>query len=258
MRTRIFGYHEDPWPDVSFEVRVTDTLGVSGGLPDCRSESHIDVDKGWLHYVELGLANLFYFFLDAAWMFAGEQFEIPGPPRPPRLGGAGCTGAALTPSQDIPLRGGNKAAFRYRRMEVSDGGIFAGGQALLVPREPTVWIVGIAQWAADVDDTTVRARYFLRTDDLRGVLQMIWTADGNVEAPTEAATFVTFDIEGAVVGTVLRKLISVRVADQDGLTAEATREVEIYVQDIADEDVPPACRAKPWLPVCGERFRDEP
>jgi hypothetical protein len=45
--------------------------------------------------------------------------------------------------------------------------------------------------------------------------------------------------------------VAVRVTDRDGLTARSEALVRIHVTD-PDDDIPPICRKKPWLPQCQE------
>jgi hypothetical protein len=59
--TRITGYHETPWPDVSFEVKLTDTFGVAGQHDDnpidnnilVESTSSLDIDTSLFNWLAL-------------------------------------------------------------------------------------------------------------------------------------------------------------------------------------------------------------
>ncbi|MGH9194192.1 MAG: hypothetical protein ACRD1T_00450 [Acidimicrobiia bacterium] len=160
------------------------------------------------------------------------------------------------PAGDVYFPSGLKVTLIYNRLQVSSGGLFGGGYYLFVPRTPSAEIVGPSYAVVSPGESSVVKRFWVRTDDLRGSTSIIWIADGVVSTPTEETTLVTLDTSGAASGTMLLKDISVRVADVDGLTAEARHTVAIYVGDVADESIPAAARAEPWLPEHSGYFRE--
>jgi hypothetical protein len=51
---------------------------------------------------------------------------------------------------------------------------------------------------------------------------------------------------------VVTHRVAVRVTDVDGLAAETALIVSIHVVPADDDDFPPVCKNKPWLPQCQE------
>lgn len=65
-------------------------------------------------------------------------------PALPSRAGAGCFAIALLPSGSIPVPTRLKIVFTHRRLQVSEGGLFGGGDYLLVQRSPSPNILGYA------------------------------------------------------------------------------------------------------------------
>jgi hypothetical protein len=171
---------------------------------------------------------------------------------PGGIAGAG-EGAAqlLSKVSEMLIQGGQKVVATYERVDVTSGGIFAGGMAFPSPRTPSVRIVGATQMVADPNTTGTRT-YSIDPVDLRP-LGVSWTAEGTIANPGGESTAIQFNIPEAEPGTVLPKHAAVRVTDSDNLIAEAAVDVNIHIK-LPEEpaDVPPICQIKPWLPQCQE------
>jgi len=246
--TRVDGFDERPWPDVDFRLTLTDTLSASGGQLNCESASDLDVDTSWLNF----LTGVFLFaFPPLGIVFLVERIIIAGIDDPDAGSGAGCSAAALIP-KEVLISGGLKVVAIYNRAQAGAGGIFAGGAFLVVPRTPEVRISGPAQIAVDEGTASVTRSYRVTTEDLRGALGIRWAGDGFVQGQGQASAQIRFNLSGATPGQVVTKRVTVRVTDADNLSAEAEVMVRISIT-VADEDnLPPICRLKPWLPQCQE------
>ena len=147
--TRIDGFDERPWPDVDFHVIITDTLSVSAAELQCSHEQKTDADNSWLNtltgiFTGLGLILSNAFFLPAA-VFLGEDIIVSSVSAPDvHTGGAGCGAVALFPKEillrSIPILGTLMVVPRYSRLEVSGGGIFAGGTYELITPAQGAWL----------------------------------------------------------------------------------------------------------------------
>lgn len=252
--TRVDGFDERPWPDVSFQLITTDTLSISAGEVQCQSEAKLDADTTWLNV----LTGIFLFlgtvlspvFLLPATVFLVQSIIVGSVDAPDANAGAGCGAAQLIP-REILIEGGQKLITIYNRVDVTSGGIFAGGIAFPVPRMPAVAISGKTQIAADPGTTSVTRSYSIVPDDLLPPLQITWTANAVVLNPGAETTSIQFNIEGAQPGQVLTRQVAVRVTDRDNLNAQSEVSVQIHMTFV-DPDLPPICRAKPWLPQCQE------
>ena len=61
----------------------------------------------------------------------------------------------------------------------------------------------------------------------------------------------TFDYAGLKPGGSTTRHVSVSLTDLDGLIVQTTHSVSIYMATSdPDNNFPPVCRVKPWLPVC--------
>ncbi len=247
--TRIDGFDERPWPDVDFQITITETLSLSGGQVHCDSQRDLNVDTSWLNF----LTGLFLIVLPPLGIvFLVERIIVGSADAPDTDAGAGCGAAALIP-QEILIPGGQKVVTSYSRLEVSGGGIFAGGTFAVIPRSPEVTIVGPIQISVVEGTASLIRSYSLRTEDLRPPLQIAWSGDGSALRPTEETTGFRFNLTGAQVGQVLTRRVAVRVTDADSLTGSAELIVRIHVTPEPEDDgFPPVCRIKPWLPQCQE------
>lgn len=278
--TRIDGFDERPWPDVNFQLKITDTLEATDSGLNCPSERNLDVDTSWLNFLtvifSLALPPLGLVFLI-------ERIIVGRKEAPDGEAGAGCAALNMIPTK-ILIPGGQKVHATYRRVDVSSGGIFAGGFVEIIPRSPEVTISGATNISIVEGLSTVSANYTLHTDDLRppfddpGVIKtmaraagigenspfasrpsIVWSGDGIAQRPKAETTAFQFNTSGAHAGDVLMRRVAVRVVDSDGLSASAEALVRIHVTPAEsdgggddDDDFPPVCRIKPWLPQCQE------
>ena len=86
-------------------------------------------------------------------------------------------------------------------------------------------------------------------DDLRPPLHIVWAGDGFPLNQGAETTGFRFSLAAAQVGQVLAKHVAVTVTDADGLTGSANTIAQVHITP-ADDDFPPVCKAKPWLPQC--------
>jgi hypothetical protein len=212
---------------------------------NCNSVATMDTDTSWLNF----LTGVFLIVLPPLGGFFLYERILVGTADVPNTGsGVGCGAAQLIPRQ-IPIPGGLKIVAPYSRIEVSAGGIFAGGSYMVVPRTPKVSIGGVPQMSVEEGTASVSSYFTVRTEDLRGQLQIVWTADGHVLSPTAQRTAIRFDLSGSHVGDTLAKRVEVRVTDADGLLAQAEGILRLHVVP-KDNDFPDECRVSPWLPQC--------
>lgn len=244
--TRVDGFDERPWPDVDFHLSVTDTLSVSGSEVQCSSQRDLDVDTGWLNF----LTGLFLLVLPPLGIvFLVERIIIASVDTPDGDEGPGCAAAALIPREIlIPL--GQKVVASYSRLEVSNGGIFAGGSFVVVPRAPEVTIVGPTQISIVEGTTSLTRSYSARTVDLRPPLRFAWSGDGTPTNPSAGTTPIRFSLPNSGAGAVVTKRVAVRVTDADGLAATDESMVRVHFTPEDDDTLPPVCKVKPWLPQC--------
>lgn len=244
--TKIGGFDERPWPDVSFTITVTDTLSLSAGLVGCESVPTLDTDTSWLNF----LTGLFLIVLPPLGaVFLVERIIVGNADTPHPGEGAGCGAAALIPREIlIPL--GLKVVASYQRVNVSSGGIFAGGSFDVVERVPQVFLSGPTQISVTEGAASVLRAFGLQTEDLRPALQIAWGGDGFPSSQGAESTGIRFNLGSTSAGQVLTRRVSVRVTDADGLAAEADRVVSIHVVPADDDGFPPICKTKPWLPQC--------
>jgi len=167
----------------------------------------------------------------------------------------------------------------YSRAEVSTAGIIAGGSVDIVPRSPEVTILGPTLLAVEEEEAFVIATYGLHTDDLRPPFheeivaanvtfaarvpgpggttpprpRIVWSGDGTPLRPSAEVTQFRFNTTGTHAGQILTRRVAVLVVDADGLSASAELFVRIHITPIGgDDDFPPVCKNKPWLPQCKE------
>ncbi len=245
--TKVTGFDERPWPDVDFTLTTTDTLSVSGGQVNCTSQRNLDVDTSWLNF----LTGLFLILLPPLGIvFLVERIIVGSADAPSGDAGPGCAAAKLIP-REILIPGGQKVVPSYSRIEVSSGGIFAGGTFVVIPRAPAVTISGQSQISVVEGTTSLSRSYSIVTDDLRPPLQVTWSGDGVAVNPHAESTSIRFGLTGAQVGQVLTRRVAVTVTDADNLLASNELIVRIHITP-SDGDFPPVCKVKPWLPQCQE------
>jgi hypothetical protein len=243
--TTIQGFDERPWPDVGFQLTTTDTLSVSGGEIRCHSNKDLDVDTSWLNF----LTGLFLFVLPTLGrILVIEGIMVASTDTPNRESGVGCSVAHLIPGE-ILIPGGFKISAFYRRLNVSNGGVFAGGEIEPALRTPSVSLQGNSQFSVEIGTSAATGIYNFTHDDLLNPLRPVWTADGDVISPRGEQCTIRFNIGAARIGQVLTKRVHVRVTDRDGLDAEDELIVRIHVI-ASDPEIPIYCRKRPWLPNC--------
>jgi hypothetical protein len=277
--TRIDGFDERPWPDADFVLTITDTLSVAGGEVRCDSERDLDVDTSWLNF----LTGLFLLVLPPLGVVFLVQRIIVGSRDAPEVdAGAGGGVPAMIP-QEILIPAGKKVVASYERLEVFPGAVVAGGMFAVADRTPEVAITGPTLISVTEGAASVTRNYTLHTVDLRppfsevlapvlasnvaaritgpggpgGPLppspRIVWSGDGVALRPSAETTGFRFNLAGAQVGQVVTRRVAVLVVDVDGLSASAELIVRIHVTPAdADDDFPPICKIKPWLPQCQE------
>jgi hypothetical protein len=248
--TRIDGFDERPWPDVDFQLTTTDTLSLSGSQVICSSAAALDVDTSWINF----LTGLFLIVLPPLGIvFLVERIIIASSDTPAVNAGAGCGAAMLIP-KEIFISDGQKAIIGYSRLEVSNGGIFAGGFFEIIPRSPEIAITGATQISVEEGTASLTRSYSLRTEDLLPPLQIAWGGDAVVVSPNAETTAFRFNLTGAEVGDTLTRRVALRVTDADNLVATAEVLARIYITPPPDDDddFPPVCRVKPWMSECQE------
>jgi hypothetical protein len=246
--TRITGFDERPWPDVDFTLTATDTFSVSGGQVHVDSARDLDVDTSWLNF----LTGLFLVVLPPLGVvFLVERIIVGSKDAPDIDAGAGAGAAAMIPVE-ILIPGGQKVVASYSRVEVSSGGVFAGGTFEVIARTPEVSISGPTLISIVEGTAAVSRAYRANMDDLRPPLQISWSGDGLPLNQGQESSSFRFNLSGAQVGQVLSKRVAVQVTDADGLSGSAQLVAQIHITPEDDGDFPPVCKVKPWLPQCKE------
>jgi hypothetical protein len=267
--TRVEGFDERPWPDVDFLLTTTDTLSLSGGQARCDSQRDLDVDTSWLNF----LTGLFLIVLPPLGIvFLVQRIIIASRDEPDVNAGAGCGVPAMIP-QEILIPAGLKVVASYTRLEVFPGAIVAGGFFDVIPRSPEVTITGPSQISVEEGTASLTQSYTLHTEDLRPPFHEVlsanvaaritgpeiprpkiaWSGEGVALSPSAETTGFRFNLAGAQAGQVITRRVAVVVVDVDGLSDSAELIVRIHVTPAdVDDDFPPICRVKPWLPQCEE------
>ena len=277
--TRIKGYHETPWPDVSFEVKLTDTFSIADQQDDnpidnnilIESTSSLDIDTSLLNWLAL-LGVLTTNPLPVV-VFGGQSAIIAlfAPNSPGKIVSLG-EFVRRSFVSEIYYEGGKKLVFNYKVVRVKNGGIFAGGDPIEMDRAPNIReIWGPRSIRVPEGVTTATAQYWLFADDLRPKYHIVWSVDDTPIASIDAdelgeatKTWITFSSVGATSRVPVARKLSVRVTDPDNSppvnlpAAELALTVNIFSTPPVDPDeptLPPICRIRPWLPQCNP---DEP
>lgn len=165
--------------------------------------------------------------------------------------------AAPTESMDS---GGTKKVFRHTRLEVTEGGVVAGGTvAFDQPREPAVTILG-PDTVEMANADRAAAQFQARTYDLRATrespLNVRWSSDGAIARQGALTTSIAFTPRGrrgnGRAGQLRTEVVTLTVTDADGLTATARKVVTL--RDLRG-DLPAICVQRPHLPQCGPTQR---
>lgn len=154
------------------------------------------------------------------------------------LDGPGCMIAPMFPSQVLVPGTTFKLVFDYTRLVVS-GGVTAAGETMLVPRSPSVSILGpYTIWAES--DTAPAAKYYVSPRDLRAPLTVHWEAPngGVVAAPSSLATTISWPGLVVQAGSQYSRKVKLTVTDADGATVSRERWILIKSADTQPE---PGC-----------------
>ena len=250
--TTISGFDESRNPDVTFRLIITDRLRVSGGAVEVDTDTDLEVDQSWLQFLA-GITAVAGVLVNPTFLLASAGFIIVS-----SIVGStdldddnAAAGAAVLeriPS-DIFISGGQKLVPVYNRVTVSTAGVVAGGEALLVPRDPLVSVLGARQIAVIEGETTATRSYQAITRDLRNPIRFRWTG-GTLSNERGRVTKVTFDLTGLNVGKAVFRDVRVTATDADNLTSEAAAPVRIFMTSAEEPDQPPICKVRPWLPQC--------
>jgi hypothetical protein len=246
--TTIKGFDERPWPDVDFTLKIDETLSAANTNLSVDSKTTLDVDTSWLNK----LTGIFAFVFPPLGLFflieniiirvnEGEQDNEDG--------GVGKQALSLIP-KEIMIAGGKKLIFLYTRVSVSTGGVFCGGTVLPLDRTPEVSIQGPAQITASAGSTAVTKRFTAMIEDLRGNCRFQWKINGTNTGGDEKSANIRFNLGQTQPGQVITRTLTVTVTDADGLSDSSSKEVKIYVPHELDDNLPPICRIKPYLPQC--------
>jgi hypothetical protein len=247
---RVFGFDERPWPDVSFTTTYTDILSIGAGSTIlCESlEPQLTDDRSLLNYVTtvlLGIITVAFtpaFFLTKGVLSAALQQPSNTPENP----GVGGTIVRQFYPDAIMIPGPNKLDLIYTRVSVGGGGIVGAGIALPTPRQPRCSIAGPDRLSVDFRNPIAVGQFSIRAFEMRGDLKVQWSGEDVTSSTTTASSLITFTPRLHRKGVVKRELRAL-VTDADGLVATASRVVEIHLVDQEDDDIPPQCRAKPWM-----------
>jgi hypothetical protein len=254
IQLSISGKYDAP-VDIPFDVEVTDLLTKVAGKISCANSNSVDVDTSIID--DLIVVSVFTApFLIPALVDARNQADsykqLPVGVIPENQK---CIAKKAIPD-DVPTTGasgvlfkGKKVDFSYSRLVVNNiQGVIAAGTWALVPRVPTVTIVGPAQIKGDTDADSVSAFYTVSTHDLvRPFQSVLWTASGALSktAGTSAAGWPTLSVNWPATSVV--KSVSVQISVVDNLQASASKTTSIV---LTPGGLPPVCSKKPYLPQC--------
>ncbi len=245
------GYDTSFWPDVDFQITITDTLSVASGKIHCVTDTDISVDRTFLHILTIlttilaaaipGLFVIPLTLLEADIVIGALDAPASG------TGGVGKIAAQRFPGI-IFLPEGRKMQFYYNAIRVTTGGIIAGGDFSIDAREPRVTIYGPEQISIDRNLLSVTVQFKVGTFDMRHPVTCVWSG-GNIVSQNNTTVAIKFPLPAAG-QPIITKSISVSVLDIDDLDATDSFQIKIYRINHDDEDVSPICRAKPWLAQC--------
>jgi hypothetical protein len=269
----VTGYDTDPVPDLHFTYKLTDTFSTSGGALQCTSSTDFSKDNSVVYWLAGGAflaASLispwvapFTFILANGFFIQGtiiSSVRAPG-----STGGQSfCELASMFPAKFLlraqppflPPR--QKMVLDYTRASV-DTGIAAGGSWSLAPRSPSVLAAGTRYLDLTIPQgyvgpITLTAVATAKTDDMIAP-SFSWTAeaDGTFSGGQSQATFqsrtVTWQVPVARAGDQFQRAVSVSTTDAEGLTASGST-FFVFRIHAEQEDIPPVCKKKPWLPNC--------
>jgi hypothetical protein len=238
--TSLTGVDEDPTPDVSFIVTITETFlaGPRPSTPWFTSTPNLDTDATWVAVLAWVLTIPLAFspwFLPLA--FAGwyQVYEVESASSPSAQGVGSAVASLLMPLA-IAIPGGKKIPIAYSLREshhggviVEEGGMYVGGNLLqAVPREPSVTLSGASKVSVHIGGGDFYDKIEARPIDLRGTLRYDWTLNGQPYAATDPSITLSFNPSIGPFGT---QTVAVTVTDEDGLTVSATMQVTASLQE---------------------------
>jgi hypothetical protein len=256
--TRITGFDDRPTPDVGFTLIVTDQIVSNVGLLVALSDRVVDKDDSDIWKAVLTVFTTGVAFTDLApialWVLPGDIRAAISSPDGDGVAGVGERVLRLVP-QEIPLPGQpepivvnplvpvpgggplpmpepnpTKLSISYRRVAVTDGGLFFGGFAVQDPRTARASLRGPARVEIPERARSVPATYEVTTADTFGALTFTWqpAAGITVARPNSRRTVITFARGSHAPGSApFRRTVRVRVTDQDGFAKELSQTVEI-------------------------------
>jgi hypothetical protein len=277
--TRISGYDERPWPDAYFTQVITDELLA---LRNCHTESHTDVDKGppiigELVLIIMSIAIPLVIPL-AAFVLIGDIEALLNNPGNNTEGGAGCRLLQTLPDEiPLPQEGGlappiamaakrvsarihvpdttihpkrQKLVIAYAQPTVDNRGLFVGALAGRQDRVPAAHVIGPSNLVILFPGSHTFGTFQAVPDDFFGRLTFKWSAGPGtqIHSPTGSRTKITFQRGNVPRGDSFERTVSVRITDVEGSSVTASRSVTVFVNE--DDNLPPICQIKPWLPQC--------
>ena len=250
--TEISGYDETPWPDVNFTLSITDTFSVSASQVQVQSGTSLDVDQSYINLL-LGISAFLATFVSPAFYVAALGFFAEGAiivsTEPGNFGGGAGAAAAQNIPTDILIAGGQKVVFKYNGVAIDAGGMTAFAEMLLMARMPALTMIGPRQISVDPGSSQVTRAFQVDTYDLLSPVSVSWSGAPTANPPTGRFTSATFEYSGLAPGGSVVRELRATATDSDGLSAETTALVEIFMTKTG-VNIPPECLTKPWLPQC--------
>jgi hypothetical protein len=265
----VTGYDTDPVPDLHFTYKLTDTFSTTNGVVQCSSSTDFIKDNDFVYwlaggaFLALSLVSPwvapFTFILANAFFIQGTIISSVGAPA---SGQSFCDLAAMFPGKFLlrqhqpVLAAGQKMVLSYNRAS-TDTGIAAGGTWSLAPRSPSVLAAGtryldVTVPKGYVGPASLTAVATAKTDDMINPT-FSWSAPGGaISGVLTQATFQSKRITWQAnvrAGDEIRFDVSVSTSDVEGLQASGSTFFVFRIHAEKD-DIPPVCKAKPWLPVC--------
>ncbi|MFL6646774.1 MAG: hypothetical protein ACJ8KO_02325, partial [Sulfurifustaceae bacterium] len=280
IETYISGYDERPWPDVYFTKTLIDHLQA---FQMCTTEDKTDysVVSQIVAALVLGVFSVALPILlpVTAFVLFGDIDAAINQPDAELQGGAGCRLLQTLPVEiPLPQTGGilpplpigsmarrsaarvrvpngirpkkQKLVLTYGQPAVNDGGLFVKALVERQDRVPSAHVTGPTTLSVYSTAAETFGNYIAYADDFFGNLTYRWSAGPNVviHSPAQQGTKISFRRGNAQPGSSFERTFSVRVTDQEGSSVTVSRTVLIYVSE--PDELPPICRAKPWLPQC--------